>query len=61
MEFFPALSNVLWVRPEAYPIVEHLTGASLKEPLVIRANIRLGWKACQGQTLKLVMKTLKLK
>jgi len=36
------------VRPEAYPRVEHLKGASLGYALALPANIRLGWKGLPG-------------
>jgi hypothetical protein len=39
---------MLWVRPAAYPIVEHLKGASLGEAPAFLTNIRLGWKYLQG-------------
>jgi hypothetical protein len=43
-------TNCLWVRPGAYPRVEHLKGASLGLAMALPENIRLG-KACQRQTL----------
>jgi len=38
----------LWVRPGAYPRVEHLKGASLKWAPGLTANIRLGLKGLPG-------------
>jgi len=33
-----------WVRPGAYPRVEHLKGASEDQAPALTANIRLSWK-----------------
>jgi hypothetical protein len=33
-----------WVKPGAYPKVEHLKGASVGSALALPAKIRLGWK-----------------
>jgi hypothetical protein len=38
------LSRCLQVRPEAYPMAQHLKRASLGQALAILTNIRLGWK-----------------
>jgi hypothetical protein len=51
-EFVPAsLTSIvycLWVRPGAYPKVEHLKGAFLASALDLVANIRLGWLGLPG-------------
>jgi hypothetical protein len=39
---------MLLVRPGAYPIVEHLKGASLGETPALLQNIRLGWEGLPG-------------
>ncbi len=50
--FLASLSNLvqcLWVRPGAYPRVEHLKGACyLGWHLALPANIRPGWKGLPG-------------
>jgi hypothetical protein len=38
------LVDCLWVRPGAYPIVEHLKGTTLGLAPFLPTNIRLGWK-----------------
>jgi hypothetical protein len=38
----------MWVRPGAYPRVEHPKGASIGLPLALPANITLGWKGLPG-------------
>jgi len=38
----------LWVRPGAYPRVEHLKGGSLGYAQALLANIRRGWKGLAG-------------
>ncbi len=43
-----SLVKYLWVRPGAYPRVEHLKGALLSQTQVSPANIRLGWKGLPG-------------
>jgi hypothetical protein len=40
--------QMLWVRPAAYPIVEHLKGASLGEAPALLTNIRLEWNCLPG-------------
>jgi hypothetical protein len=40
---FSSLFYCLWVRPGAYPRVEHLKGASLRQVPALLANITLGW------------------
>ncbi len=45
------LSLMLWVRPGAYPIVEHLKGALLGLALTLLANVRLEWLDLPEQTL----------
>jgi hypothetical protein len=45
------LSNIvscMWLRPGAYPRVEHLKCASLMKVLVLHTDIRLGWKSLPG-------------
>jgi hypothetical protein len=44
---FSSLVMCLWVRPGAYPRVEHL-GASLSLASALPANTRLGWKVSPG-------------
>ncbi len=43
-----SLVYYLWVRPGAYPRVEHFKGASLKKALALPANIRLGCRGLPG-------------
>jgi hypothetical protein len=40
-----------FVRPRAYPRVEHLIGASLRKALALLANNTLGWEGLKGKTL----------
>ncbi len=42
------LAKCLWVRPGAYPRVEHLQGTSLRQAPALPATIRLGWKSLPG-------------
>jgi hypothetical protein len=39
-----SLVECFWVRPGAYPIVEHPEGVSLGLTPALFANIRLGWR-----------------
>ncbi len=53
-----SLSNLvecLWVRPGAYPRLEHRKGASLGKALALPANIRQERKAGQLQTFQLIL------
>jgi hypothetical protein len=43
-----SLVQCYWVRPGAYPRVEHLKVASHGKTLALSANIRLGWKGLPG-------------
>jgi len=38
----------LWVRPGAYPRVEHLKGSSIGLAPALPTNLRLGWKFLPG-------------
>jgi len=49
--FLASLSNLvqcLWVRSGAYPSVEHLKSASLRQTLALFTNITLSWKGLPG-------------
>jgi len=45
---FSSLVKCLWVKPRAYPRVEHLKVASLGQALALPANIRRNWKSLSG-------------
>jgi hypothetical protein len=42
------LCSDLWVRPGAFPRVDHMKCASFWQHLAILANIRPGWKGLSG-------------
>jgi hypothetical protein len=39
----------LWVRPGAYPRVEHLKIATLRKDNTLRENITIGWNGLPGK------------
>ncbi len=61
MASFSSLAECLHVGPGANPRLEHLKGATLRVgPQSFPQTLDLAGKACQGQTLYLILKIRKL-
>jgi hypothetical protein len=54
----PFQPSLMFVLEGAYPRVEHLKGASLRQAPALTANIRLGWKGLAGTNTRAYYKNL---
>ncbi len=54
----PFQPSLMFALEGAYPRVEHLKGASLRQAPALTANIRLGWKGLAGTNTSLLQKSV---